>query len=235
MKRAVLIVTSVVFAVAGSAACSTKGFVREQVGQVSKKVDSLSQSLEETQERTKRNEAKIAEVDQKTQAAQKSADEARTAAGAADTRAQNADTRAGVANDAATAAAAKAEAVDKASKRMTFEVVLSDDEGNFKFGQSTLPDATKAKIDDLIKQLKDDPKGAYFEIEGHTDNVGPEDVNQKLGLDRAEAVKRYLYQQHQIPLHRMNVISYGQDKPVAPNTTKEGRAQNRRVVIRVLV
>jgi outer membrane protein OmpA-like peptidoglycan-associated protein len=59
-------------------------------------------------------------------------------------------------------------------------------------------------------------------------------VNERIGLQRAEAVKRYLHEKHQIPLHKMNVISYGEDKPVAPNTTKEGRAQNRRVVIRVL-
>ena len=59
-------------------------------------------------------------------------------------------------------------------------------------------------------------------------------LDEKLGLERAEAVKRYLYEQHQIPLHKMNVISYGMEKPVAPNTTKAGRAQNRRVVIRVL-
>jgi outer membrane protein OmpA-like peptidoglycan-associated protein len=48
-------------------------------------------------------------------------------------------------------------------------------------------------------------------------------------------VKRYLYEQHQVPLHKMNVISYGEERPVAPNTTKAGRAQNRRVVIKVLV
>ena len=59
--------------------------------------------------------------------------------------------------------------------------------------------------------------------------------NEKVGMERAEAVKRYLYEQHQIPLHRMNVISYGEDKPMAPNNTKAGRAQNRRVVLRVLV
>jgi outer membrane protein OmpA-like peptidoglycan-associated protein len=53
-------------------------------------------------------------------------------------------------------------------------------------------------------------------------------------MERAEAVKRSLYEQHQIPLHRMNVISYGEDKPAAPNNTRDGRAQNRRVVIRVL-
>jgi len=47
-------------------------------------------------------------------------------------------------------------------------------------------------------------------------------------------VKRYLYEHHQVPLHKINVISYGEDKPVAPNKTKDGRAQNRRVVIKVL-
>ena len=45
----------------------------------------------------------------------------------------------------------------------------------------------------------------------------------------------YLYEQHQIPLHRINVISYGAAKPDVPNTTKQNRAQNRRVVIRVLI
>ena len=59
-------------------------------------------------------------------------------------------------------------------------------------------------------------------------------TNERIGLARAEAVKRYLYEQYQIPLHKMNVISYGKDKPVAPNKTKAGRAQNRRVVIKVL-
>jgi outer membrane protein OmpA-like peptidoglycan-associated protein len=86
----------------------------------------------------------------------------------------------------------------------------------------------------MIQKLQADPKGVYIEIEGHTDNVGPKEVNNKIGLDRAEAVKRYLYEQHQIPLFKMNVISYGQEKPVAPNNTKDGRAQNRRVVIRIL-
>jgi outer membrane protein OmpA-like peptidoglycan-associated protein len=219
-------------AAGGSTACATKGFVRTQVAQVNQKVDTLSQSLEETQERTRQNETRINDVDQSAKAGISSAQgAAQTAQGAADAAGKSAS----AANDAASAAGARADAVDKASKRMVYEVVLSENQGNFKFGKSLLPDEAKAKIDELVTQLKADPKGAYFEIEGHTDNVGDKTFNSKLGMERAEAVKRYLYEQHQIPLHRMNVISYGSDKPLAPNKTKEGRAQNRAVVIRVLI
>jgi outer membrane protein OmpA-like peptidoglycan-associated protein len=220
-----------VMAVGGSTACATKKFVRTSVGEVNDKVDSVGRSLEETQERTRQNEAKITEVDQKAQAAAQAADQKATSAGSA---AQQAQTAATQANSAATAAGSKADAVDKSLKRIVFEVVLSEDEGNFAFGKTMLPDEAKAKLDQMITQIKADPKGAFFEIEGHTDNVGDKMYNEKLGLERAESVKRYLYEQHQIPLHKMNVISYGEDKPVAPNKDRAGRAQNRRVVIKVL-
>jgi peptidoglycan-associated lipoprotein len=217
-----------VIAIGGSTACATKKFVRTSVGEVNDKVDSLGRSLEETQERTRQNESKIGDVDQKAQAAGSAATQARQAA-------DQANTAAGAAANTANTAVAKADEVDKAAKKLVFEVVLNEDQGNFKFGKTTLPDEAKARLDEMIQQIKSDPKGAFFEIEGHTDNVGGKDINERLGLERAEAVKRYLYEQHQVPLHKMNVISYGEDKPVAPNKTKAGRAQNRRVVIKVLV
>jgi len=213
-----------VIAIGGSTACATKKFVRTNVGQVNEKVDSLGRSVEETQERTRQNEGKIADVDQRAQSGIQSATQ----------RADQANQAAAAANNAANAAAAKADALDKASKRLVYEVVLSEDQGNFKFGKVDLPDEAKAALDQMIEQMKADPKGAYFEIEGHTDNVGDKTVNERIGMERAEAVKRYLYEQHQIPLHKMNFISYGEEKPVAPNKTKAGRAQNRRVVIKVL-
>ena len=231
MKRLLMAAVVVAFGVTGSTACATKGYVKNQVGQVSTKVDTLSQSLEATQERTRQNEAKIAEVDQKAQAGIKGAQDA---ALTADGKAVTADGKATTAMTAAETAAAKAEAVDKSTKRIVYEVVLSEDSGNFKFGSSKLPDEGKAQLDEMISKLLADPKGAYFEIEGHTDNVGDPNVNQKLGLDRAETVKRYLYEQYKIPLHRMNVISYGESKPAGDNKTSAGRAQNRRVVLRVL-
>jgi len=227
MKRALVAMAITAFAVAGTSACATKGFVRTQVGQVNTKVDTLSQSLEETQQRTAANETAIKAVDTRAGAAQ-------TAADAAGSTANQANTAAGQANQAAMAAGTRAEAVEKAVNRVIYEVVLNESQGNFAFGQSALPDAAKARIDELVSQIMADPKGAYFEIEGHTDNVGGADINKKIGMDRAEAVKAYLYMQHQIPLHRMNVISYGQEKPAGPNNTRDGRAANRRVVIRVL-
>ncbi len=216
-----------VLAVGGSTACATKKFVRTSVGQVNDKVDSLGRSVEETQERTRQNEGRIAEVDSKAQAADSKA----AAAGQAAQAAQNSANQAA---SAATQANTKADAIDRATKRIVFEVVLSEDQGNFAFGKTLLPDDAKAKLDQMITQIKADPKGAFFEIEGHTDNVGDKVYNEKLGMERAEAVKRYLYEQHNIPLHKMNVISYGEDKPVAPNKDKAGRSQNRRVVIKVL-
>jgi len=216
-----------VLALGGSTACATKKFVRTSVGEVNDKVDSLGRSVEETQERTRRNEGRITEVDQKAQAAQSSADKANSAA-------SDAARAASAAGDSATTANNRVEALNKTVNRLVYEVVLSEDEGNFKFNNVDLPDEAKSRLDELISQMKADPKGAFFEIEGHTDNVGPTEVNERIGLERAEAVKRYLYEHHQIPLHKMNVISYGEAKPVGENKTKEGRAQNRRVVIRVL-
>ena len=112
--------------------------------------------------------------------------------------------------------------------------LLAQDQGGFKFGQTKMPDDMQAKIDQIVSQLKADKKNVWVEIEGHTDSTGDKVMNEKLGLARAEAVKRYLYEHHQIPLHKINVISFGESKPAAPNNTREGRAQNRRVVVKVL-
>jgi len=234
MRKFLLAVPIAVMVAGGSTACASKKFVRTSVGEVNSKVEATNRSLEETQERTRKNEGRITEVDQKAGEAAQAAQAANTAAAQANTAAGAAANAANTAGTKAEAAGSKADAVDKASKRLVFEVVLSEDEGNFKFAKTTLPDEAKAKLDQMLTALKADPKGAYFEIEGHTDNVGDAKTNERIGLERAEAVKRYLYEQHQVPLHKMNVISYGKDKPVAPNKTKAGRAQNRRVVIRVL-
>ena len=227
MRKSVLAASMLALTVAVAPACATKKFVRTEVGNVNTKVDTLTGTVEETQERTRRNEERIGAVDEKAEAAGKSASSARAAADAAAAAAKDVDAKVVTVNNRVTA-------VEAASRRLIYEVTLSEDQGNFAFNKTLLPDEAKARLDKMVSDLKADPKGVFIEIEGHTDNRGTPEVNEKIGLERAEAVKRYLYEQHQIPLHKINVISYGEDKPVAPNNTRDGRAQNRRVVVKVL-
>lgn len=220
MKKLLLALPIVALALGGSSACATKKYVQTRVGEVNDKVETLSKSVEDNQERTRKNEQAIADTNEKV--------------GQVDQKAEAANRAAAGANSAATSAAAKAEAVDRASKRLLYEVTLSEDQGGFTFGKAVLPDQATTRLDEIVTQLKSNPNGAYIEVAGYTDSRGSKDFNKRLGLERAEAVRRYLYEKYQIPLHKINVISYGAEDPVAPNTTKDGRAKNRRVVIRVL-
>jgi peptidoglycan-associated lipoprotein len=227
MRKSLLAASLLALTVAVAPACATKKFVRTEVGNVNGKVDTLTGTVEETQERTRRNEERIGVVDEKAEAAGKSATSARTAADAAAAAAKDVDGKVVTVNN-------RVNAVEAASRRLIYEVTLSEDQGNFAFNKAELPDEAKARLDKMVTDLKADPKGIFIEIEGHTDNRGTPEVNDKIGMERAEAVKRYLYEQHQVPLHKINVISYGEEKPVAPNNTRDGRAQNRRVVVKVL-
>ena len=230
MRKTLLAGSIIALSVAVAPACATKGFVREEVGGVNTKVDTLSGTVEQTQQRVGQTEQRIGSVDQKAEAAGKSAAEARTAAGSAQSAADQAQASATAVGGRVDTVAAEVAAV----RRLIYEVTLSEDQGNFQFGSADLPDEARARLDAVVNDLKSKQQNMFIEIEGHTDNVGSQELNEQLGLERAEAVKRYLYEQHQIPLHRMNVISFGEEKPVAPNNTREGRAQNRRVVVKVL-
>src|SRR4029079_12713104 len=124
MKRFISALAISALAVGGSTACATKKMVRQRVGEVNDKVDTLSKSVEENQERTKQNEGRIGEVDQKAQAAN-------AAASKAGARADEAYTAADKVN-------ARADAIEKASKRLVYEVVMSEDKGGLKFGQAKI-------------------------------------------------------------------------------------------------
>jgi peptidoglycan-associated lipoprotein len=224
MRKQVMVFALSAATLAVAPACATKGFVRESVGEVNEKVTTLGKTVEETQERVRQNEQKIGEVDQKAAAANTAASNAQKSAEAASGQAQEVGKRAD----------ARASAIEAETRKLIFETVISEDSGKFKFGAAELPDEAKAAIDQMVDQLKADTKAVWIEIEGHTDSIGDEKYNERLGMERAEAVKRYLYEQHQVPLHKMNTISYGEEKPASDNKTREGRAQNRRVVIKVL-
>ena len=126
------------------------------------------------------------------------------------------------------------EAGKLAEGKLLYETVLTDDKVKFGFDTSDLSPEAKSAIDEFAGQLKTQNAGVYIEIQGHTDSVGSEKYNEELGLLRAEAVRRYLSQQHSFPLHRINVISYGESSAVSDNSTREGRSQNRRVALVVL-
>ncbi len=206
-----LYVIPVLAAAVAAGGCATKKYVNREVGAVNQKVEALSTEVEKTQERVKENEARIETVGREAQAG---VADAKTSAGQAMT---------------------KAEEAEKAAKgKIIYTLTLSNDKVTFPFNRAAVGDEAKALIDEAIAPFKAENRGVYFEIEGHTDAAGPEAYNLKLGEDRALAVRHYLHEQHGIALGRIEVISYGEAKPVADNTTKDGRAQNRRVVLRVL-
>ena len=134
----------------------------------------------------------------------------------------------------ATGAVRLARDLEAANRQLLFAVVISEDHGQFGFANAALPEPAAASLDALVEQIHHYPAAVHLEIEGHTDGTGPEDYNRRLGLERAESVKRYLYEQHQLPLHKINVFSFGEERPIAPNDSVDGRAKNRRVVVRVL-
>jgi outer membrane protein OmpA-like peptidoglycan-associated protein len=194
--------------------CATKKYVGREVGEINTKVDNLSGEVEKTQERVKRNEVRIDEVNKETQSAKAGAAEAKGTADRAMTRAT--------------------EAERAAKGKLIYTVTLSNDKVTFPVNRFQVSDDARSIVDEAIAQLKAENRGVYFEIEGHTDSTGPDTYNMKLGEERAEAVRNYLHDQHGIALNRMQVISYGETKPVEDNKTKDHRAQNRRVVIKVL-
>ena len=193
--------------------CATKKYVGKEVGAVNEKVESLSESVEQNQERIGKAEAENQRQDGEI--------------GRVDAKANEAGQLANSAKEDA------ADAMRAAQGKILFEVTLSNDV-SFGFGATDLSDEAKGIVDELAEKVKADNRGLWIEIEGHTDNSGDETYNEKLGLKRADSVRDYLYQSHGIPLHRISVYSFGESQPIADNSTKDGRARNRRVVIKVL-
>jgi outer membrane protein OmpA-like peptidoglycan-associated protein len=193
------------------AGCAKKSYVQREVSEVNKKVDAVSAEVEKTQQRVQQNEVRIDSVDK---SAQSGITEAKGSAAAALTKAQEAE---------------------KAAKgKLIYTVTLSNDKVRFPVNTAEISDEAKAMIDEAVAPLVKENRGVWFEIEGHTDTTGDAAYNFRLGEERAMAVRDYIAKTHGIALNRLNVISYGEEKPVADNKDRDGRAQNRRVVIRIL-
>lgn len=194
-------------ALAATTGCATKKYVRSETQAVHTRVDEVETQVEETQTRVSRNEQRIGEVATTAQEASRTAQEALQ-------RAQ--------------------EAGKLAEGKFLYETVLTDEKVKFGFDTAKLSPEAQSALDQFAQQLKGENRDVYIEIQGHTDATGSETYNERLGLERAEAVRRYLNQQHGLPLHRINVISYGESAPAVENQSREARAQNRRVALVVL-
>ena len=119
------------------------------------------------------------------------------------------------------------EKVAPAARPVIADVVL-----NFEFGKSALTDEARRKLDGAMLTPAPNTQGLTIELEGHADWVGTQAYNDRLGLARAQTVKRYLTEHFGVPAEGISVVSYGERDPIAPNTTRDGRARNRRVVIK---
>jgi peptidoglycan-associated lipoprotein len=121
-----------------------------------------------------------------------------------------------------------------AKGKVAFQQTFNEDRIRFKSDKYELDKDAKTALDDFAGRVKALNEQYYIEIQGHTDDTGSSRYNEDLGQRRADEVRRYLSRNASLPLMRMSTISYGDTLPVAPNKTKAGRAQNRRVVIVVL-
>ncbi len=133
------------------------------------------------------------------------------------------------------AALSRAQGAGKlAAGRLIAQATISDESVRFAFNKNNLTDEAKASLDIFAGVSKEQDRNIYIEIQGHTDSIGSKKLNLSLGEGRAEAALRYLHIQHGIPLHRMNVFSYGESRPIGDNKTPSSRAKNRRVTLVVM-
>lgn len=186
--------------------CATKKLLRGEVATLDQKIEGVENAVEENQKRIKEHDEQLATIGSliKQHDSQFSAVDS------------------------------KIEEVKKYARgSLLFTETLRNNEAKFKVDSFDLSDEAKGTLDKFVEKLIAENKGVYIDIQGHTDSRGPDAWNVLLGEKRAEAVMEYLYKKHHIPLHRMEVISYGSSVPLADNSTREGRAQNRRVEILV--
>jgi peptidoglycan-associated lipoprotein len=216
MNRSVAWITVLALVVLTSAGCASRKFVRAEVDQAvtdaesrtADKVGSLTTQVEQTQSELAATRSQVDQHEGQIGELSKTAQEALERALAAGKLAEG---------------------------KLLSETVLANDLVRFGFQKTDLTDEAKVALDEFAETLKKEDRGVYIEIQGHTDSTGPAEYNIQLGEERAEAVRRYLNRQHSLPLHRMSVISYGEDSPAYDNKTRDGRMQNRRVVLVVLI
>jgi outer membrane protein OmpA-like peptidoglycan-associated protein len=127
----------------------------------------------------------------------------------------------------------RADSLDSVVKGLDTYKQVANVSVTFGFDKAMLTKDDKDQLDSFAEQLGT-AKSYILEVTGGTDSVGPAQYNYELSQRRADAVVQYLAAKYGIAPHRFYLIGIGKDKEVAPNTTAEGRKQNRRVEVQLL-
>jgi OmpA-OmpF porin, OOP family len=205
-----------------SAGCTTKNYVRKQTEPIIDKTNELD-------ELTAKNTRAIRDVDAKAQQGIQGVNQKATEA---DQKAGDARTHADQAQTLATQAGTRVDALSKQVANLDSYHTVAETAVHFAFDKSNLTKKAKEALDQLLAEVPN-TKGYLLVLEGGTDSTGPAGYNYKLSERRADAVVQYLATNN-IPAHKIYLIGLGEDKAAAPNTTKDGRAQNRRVDVRLM-
>ena len=188
-------------------------------------VESRATPLEE---RATASEGRLSEVEQNAQKLSGQLDELAAVSNAARGGAKAAQATADAAVAGVNATNDRISALDDYTPQETASV-------NFRVGSSVLNPDAKTKLDEIATKALN-AKGYVLEVTGFADSTGGTEMNRRLSQRRADAVIRYLVENHQIPLRRIvTPYGFGETNPVADNKTREGRTQNRRVEVKVLV
>ncbi len=219
--------TSLVIFLAASLAatvgCTSKNYVKQQTTPLINKTNELD-------DMTAKNSKDIKDVD------------ARSQAGIQAVNAKTADVeqKAQAANQSASSAQQMADTANSRVGVLTNTVANLDNyrpvaETSVKFGfnKDNLTPKSMEALDQLAGSIAG-TKGYIIALEGGTDSVGSADYNYDLSQRRANSVIQYLASKYNVPAHKIYVIGLGKDKPVETNKTKEGRADNRRVDVRLM-
>jgi outer membrane protein OmpA-like peptidoglycan-associated protein len=223
MHRFGFVVTAAALAVMGVTGCATKNYVHNQTAPLVEHTDQLDS-------KTAANNQQIQEVDSR---AQSGITRAQGSADAATVNAQNAGKAAGDAELAANDAVHRADSLDSVVKGLDIYKQVANVSVTFGFDKAVLTNDDKEQLDAFAAQLTS-TTDFILEVTGGTDSTGPAQYNYDLSQRRADAVVQYLASKYAVPAHRFYLIGIGKDNEVAPNTTAEGRKQNRRVQVQLL-
>src|SRR5215470_192507 len=222
MNRASLVIALAASMVA-TVGCASKNYVKLQTAPLINKTN-------EFDDLTAQNSKAIKDVDAR---AQQGIQQVTQAAAAADQKAQAAGQQASQAQQLADNAVHRVDVLSNAVANLDNYRVVSETAVHFGFDKDLLTNQAKEELDKLAANVPN-TKGYIITVEGGTDSVGPSDYNYSLSERRANSVIQYLGSKHNIPAHKIYLIGLGKDKPVQENKTREGRAANRRVDIRLM-